>query len=90
MDLLGLRVDLGQQRQAEGRGLAGAGLGLGDQVAAVFHEERDGLLLDFGRRNDAEFFQPLNQVGGDSEFLKGAHDSVDGRTLRGRGPIDER
>ena len=47
LDFLGFRVHLRQQRQAEGGGLAGAGLGLGDQVAAVFQQERDRLVLDF-------------------------------------------
>ncbi len=45
--LVGRQVDGGQQRQREGRGLAGAGLGLAQHVAAGQHR-RDGGGLDGG------------------------------------------
>ncbi len=38
-------LEQGEQRQREGRGLAGAGLRAGDDVAALEHD-RDGLALD--------------------------------------------
>ena len=48
-----LLVDAGQDRQRESRGLAGARLGEADDVAPV-HQERNGLLLDGGRRFEAD------------------------------------
>ena len=45
LDLVAPRVDVLDQRQAEGGGLAGAGLGLADHVAAL-EQRRDRLLLD--------------------------------------------
>ena len=70
LDFLGLGIDLHQQGQAERGGLAGASLGLSDQVATIVQQEGDRLVLDFGGMDDAEFVQALHQVGGNAEFFE--------------------
>ncbi len=67
----GLRVgaQVLQQRQAEGSGLAGAGLCPGQQVAA-FQGERDGLLLDRGGGIVALLGQRAQQERGKAQGFK--------------------
>ena len=72
---LGLRLDAVRQdamqdRQREGRGLAGAGLGDADDVAAG-KGERNGLGLDGGGREIVLFFERTRDGIGKAEILKG-------------------
>ena len=50
----GLGINLRQNRQREGRGFAGTGLGKADYVAAL-HQDRDGFFLNGGRLGKAYF-----------------------------------
>ena len=66
----GGRATVGNQlvedRQREGRGLAGAGLGDADEVAPL-HQRRDRLRLDRRRRGIAELGERMNQRFGKAE-----------------------
>ena len=56
--MAGLGVNLRQNRQRKGCGLAGTGLGEANDVAA-FHQDRDGFFLDGGRLGEAYFRNSL-------------------------------
>ncbi|MFO1530046.1 MAG: hypothetical protein U1F77_10040 [Kiritimatiellia bacterium] len=62
-----------QQRQAEGGGLAGAGLGEGDHVAFALDEQGDDLGLDRGGLLEAQLRDALEQFGGKSGFVERRH-----------------
>ena len=71
-----------QERQREGRGLAGAGRGLAEQVAAR-EQRRDRLALDRGRLLVAEVGERGEQLGAEAEL--GEAGAFCGR-VRGRHP----
>ena len=58
-----------EDRQREGRRLAGAGLSDADQVAAL-HQRRDGLDLNWGRTRKAEFGQRCIEGRGKAEPME--------------------
>ena len=62
-------VDVLHDRQAEGRRLAGAGLGLADHVAAL-QQRRDRLLLDRARRLVADVGERLERRGRKAEICE--------------------
>ena len=64
-----------ERGQREGRGLAGAGLGGGDEVAP-FERERDGLLLDGRGRFVAQARDGLQSLVGQAEFVELLHMSL--------------
>ncbi|MCY1524601.1 hypothetical protein D9M68_595420 [compost metagenome] len=68
------RIQRAEQADAEGGGLAAAGLGLGDQVAAL-EDRRQALRLDRGHFPIAEGIEVGQQVGGKREAGKsgGSH-----------------
>lgn len=70
LDFRGLRVHLHEQGQAKSCGFSGAGLRLGDEVAAVFKQEGDGFFLDFRGNGDAESLEALDEISGDAEFFE--------------------
>lgn len=70
LNLLGCRIDFGQQGEAERSGFAGSCLGLCDEVAAIFHQEGDGSFLDLGWLDDPELMDGLDQGGWDSKFFE--------------------
>ena len=72
LDVVLGRVHGLQQRQPEGRRLAGAGLGLADHVAA-FEQRRDRLLLDRARRLVADVVEGLQERLGQAELGEGRH-----------------
>ncbi len=72
LDLVVLGVEVLQQRQAEGRGLAGPGLGLADHVVAA-QQLRDRLLLDRRRILVPELVERLLNVGREAQILEGRH-----------------
>jgi hypothetical protein len=87
LNFLELWIDFGEERQAEGGCLAGAGLGLSDKISATFHQERDGFLLDGRGLEDFEFFKSEDEVGRDSEFCEWMrHGSGSYSSIRGRLP----
>jgi len=59
-----------QQRQPKGGGLAGAGLGLADEVAAS-KQQRDGRLLNGGGVGESEFGDGLHQIRVQAKIGKG-------------------
>ena len=59
-----------EDRQREGRGLAGAGLGGGEDVAAG-EDEGDGLGLDGGRADVALLRDGLEEIGRQAERIEG-------------------
>ena len=67
------RIDLLEQRQAERRGLARAGLRLADDVAALEHR-RDRLLLDGAGLLVPDVAQGLERGLGEAEVLEGGHE----------------
>ena len=72
LDLRVARVDVLEQRQPEGGGLARAGLRLADHVAAL-EQRGDRLLLDRGRLLVAEVRKCLEQRLREPEFAEGRH-----------------
>ena len=64
-----------ERGQREGRGLAGAGLGGGDEVAP-FERERDGLLLDGRGRFVAQARDGFKSLVGQAEFVELLHLSL--------------
>jgi hypothetical protein len=72
LDLTDLGIDGLEQRKAERRSLARAGLGLADDVAALEHR-RDRLLLDRARRFVAHVVEGLEQRLAEPEVLERRH-----------------
>ena len=70
LDGLEVRVDIGEEGQAERGGLARAGLGDADDVAPA-QQHRDGGGLDVGRRREAEVLDGAQQVGRQAEAGEG-------------------
>ena len=70
--LLGLRIEELQHRQAEGGGLAGAGLRLTDDVVSG-EQLGDRLLLDRRRVGIAERVERVEDLIGQAELAKGGH-----------------
>lgn len=64
-------VDLAQERQSKGSGLASPGLRLGNEVATVLQQGRNGIVLDLGRLRDTKLLQTLDEVWRDTESEKG-------------------
>ena len=77
-----------QQRDAEAEGLAGAGLGLADDVVAA-QRDREGQLLDREGVGDADGLEGLDGLGKDAELgeaqLDGACRDLDGASCRSPG-----
>jgi hypothetical protein len=73
-----------QDGKREGRGLAGAGLGDADDVAAG-EGYRDGLSLDGGGRDVIFFFKCTRDGIGEAEILKGGQ-KVGLSIIKGRRP----
>ena len=69
LHLVVVRVEVLQQRQAEGGGLAGPGLRLADHVVAA-EQLRDRLLLDRRRLLEAELVQRLLDRGREAEVVE--------------------
>jgi hypothetical protein len=88
-----LEVDLLQQRQGEGGGLAGAGLGLAEQVVAGQQhgdagrlDRRGRLVADVGERLEQWRGKPEGVEPGGSDFWGGGHGMpARGREFRGKG-----
>ncbi len=80
LDLVVLRIEVLQQRQAEGRRLAGAGLRLADHVVAA-EQLRDRLLLDRSRVLVAELVERLLDRRIESEVFEGGHSEGSRRSL---------
>src|SRR6201999_4144747 len=80
LDLVVVGVEVLQQRQAEGGGLAGAGLRLADHVVAG-QQLRDRLLLDRRGLDVAELVERLLDRRGESEVFEGGHEEGSRRSL---------
>ena len=65
-------VEVLQQRQSEGGGLAGPGLGLADHVVAA-EQLRDRLLLDRRRLDESELVERLLNRGRESKVFESSH-----------------
>ena len=72
LGLLGLRIEELEHRQAEGGGLAGAGLRLADDVVPG-EQLGDRLLLDRRRVGVAELVEGVEDLLGQPELAKGGH-----------------
>ena len=70
LDATVFRVDPHQQRNAEGGGLAGAGLRLGDEVPAIRQEKRNRFGLNRGGRSNAQFLHAGDQIIPDAQCFK--------------------
>jgi hypothetical protein len=77
------RVGQLQHRQAEGGGLAGAGLGQGHQITLPLEQQRDDFLLHRGGSFEAQFHHALQQGRRQFKVGKAAHRA---RVYRLRGP----
>ena len=75
LHLLALGVEVLEQRQAEGGGLAGAGLRLADHVVAG-EQLRDRLLLDRGRLLVAELVERGLDLGLQAQVAEGGHEGA--------------
>ncbi len=70
LDLVVIRVEVLEHRDAEGQSLAGPGLRLADHVMAG-EQRRDALRLDRARIFEAEFVDCLLYFRGEPEVLEG-------------------
>ena len=80
LHLVVVGVEVLQQRQAEGGGLAGAGLRLADHVVAA-EQLRDRLLLDRRRLLEAELVERLLDLRREAEVFEGGHREGSRRSL---------
>ena len=83
LHVLAVRVEVLQQRQAEGGRLAGPGLRLADHVVAG-EQLRDRLLLDRGRLGVAELVEGGLDLGRKAEFVEGASSGGSSSYAEGR------